>query len=643
MIQDVLAFTIVGLVTGAAYAIAASGLVLTYATSNVFNIAHGAIGMLMAYFYFVVNQEWGWPTWLSLLAIVFVLAPLFGAVIERLMMRRLTDATVTTSLTVTVGLLVMLIGAAQTIFPSRGRSLPPFFPDTRFEIFQVGVRAHEVLTFVIALLVAAGLYYVLKETRIGIGMRAVVDNRTLLALHGAKPQVLGQFSWAIGSSLAALAGVLLVSTVGFDPLSLTFLVINAYAAALVGKLTNLPRTFVGALILGLLISYFTLLQSFLPDWIDSGFLSGVRAALPAIFLLAVMIAMPQEKLRVGGVQGATLVKLPSLQRSIVAGVGLIAFVFLLVQVLSTSNLSRLGTSLAFAMIMLSLVVLSGYGGDVSLGQMTFVGFGALVVARLPFFGSVSPWSIVAAGLVAGLAGALVALPALRLRGLYLGLLTMAFASGADKLVFESNIIGFQLGGQQLVERPAGFTSEGGFTMLVAVAFVAMALFVLQLRRGQYGRFLLATRDSPAACGTLGLDITRTRVTVFAISAAMAGVAGAFFAGMRVAVGSTDFLMFQSLPVLLLAVVGGITSVSGALIGGLLLGMSPALQESLPALGGLINLLIGIAAVSLGRNPNGIAGVLFNTARGGATEATYGDATAAESVESSEEVSVLAAS
>jgi branched-chain amino acid transport system permease protein len=212
---------------------------------------------------------------------------------------------------------------------------------------------------------------------------------------------------------------------------------------------------------------------------------------------------------------------------------------------------------------------------------------------------------------------------LRLRGLYLGLATLAFAAAMEELVFKSAELGFSLGGAIEVTRPTilgiSLASERAFTILMAIAFVAMGLFTLWIRRGRYGRFLLATRDSPAACGTLGLNITGTRVAVFAISAGMAGLAGALFAGMRVSPGSNDFLMFQSLPLLLLAVVGGITSVTGALIGGMALGWLPVLQDQFPAVGGLVSLLVGVAAILLGRYPNGIAGWLFKTAKGGTAE------------------------
>ena len=616
---DFLAFTVVGLVIGSAYAIAASGLVITYATSNVFNMAHGAVGMVMAFLYWELAVSRGLPAPLAIVVVVGIIAPLFGALIERTMMRRMTDAPPVVSLTVTVGLFVGLIGLAQSVWPPTGRRVEEFFPGTGFNIGEVFVSGHDILTFGVALLVAAALYVLLARTRTGIGMRAVVDNRALLALHGARPGLLSMFSWALGSALAALAGILLVPRVELDYTTLTLLVVNAYAAAMVGRLKNLPRTIIGALILGLLESYFQMVTSLpaLSDLSQStvGLLNGLFASLPTVFLFIVMLLLPLEKLRVGTVAGASLVRVPSWTRSFISAIVLLIVVGGLSMALDTTDVAALGQALATACIMLSLVLLTGYGGEVSLGQMAFVGVGALVVAK---FGEANLVTLLLAGGVTAGIGALIAIPALRLRGLYLGLGTLAFAVAMDEMVFKNADIGFATGGSTTVARSSflglSLQSEQAFTIAVALGFIALAFAVLALRRGRFGRLVLASRDSPAACGTLGLNITATRVLLFAIAAGLAGVAGALYAGMYVDVGADKFQMFRSLPLLLLAVVGGITSVTGALIGGVMLGLLPILQERFPSLGGAAYLLVGVAAIGLGRNPNGLAGMLFMLGR-----------------------------
>lgn len=622
VVTNVLTFTVIGLVTGSAYAIAASGLVVTYATSNVFNIAHGAIGMVMAFLYWQLAVDFGLPTFLALLLVVGLAAPLFGFVVERAVIRRFTDAPVAVTLVITVGLMVTLITVAQQVWPPSARRVDRFFGDTSFEVAAIRVSAHDVITFVVAAMVAGGLYLFLNRTRTGISMRAMVDNRELVGLHGARPRLLGSLSWALGAALAALAGILLVPIVLLDYTTLTLLVINAYAAAMVGRMKNLPRTFLGAMALGLLQSYFLLAVNYLPSDFDPlGLMRGIRASLPTIFLFAVMLLLPQERLRVGTVAGTRLPAIPSYRRAMAWGGVLIVGTVLLTQVLSTANVATYGQALALALAILSLVVLTGYGGVVSLAQMTFVGVGALVVVNY-FDGVLSVASVAAAGIGAAVIGALVALPALRLRGLYLALGTLAFAAAMEKLVFDNGQIGFNFGGNAQIERPEvlglSLASEEAFTIAVAVAFVAMALVVLRVRRSRFGRFLLAIRDSQMACGTLGLSITLTRVRVFMISAGLAGVAGAFFGGMRVSVGASDFTMFASLPLLLFAVVGGVTTVTGALIGGLALGMLPVVQEQFPAAGAVAYVGLLAALVGLGSNPNGVvgmAGSFLNRIRG----------------------------
>ena len=620
---DFLTFTVIGIVLGSTYAIAASGLVLTYATSNVFNMAHGAVGMVMTFLYWELYVHQRWPLWLALPVVLLVVAPLFGLVMERFVMRRLTTADVTTSLGVTVGLLVALIGFAEQRWPPAGRSVDQWFVGHSVSFGVVRVTAQQFITMAVALAVALGLYLLLNRTRIGTAMRAVVDNRELLALHGARPNLLSGLAWALGSSLAALAGILLAPTLSFDYTILTFLVVNAYAAAMVGRLKSLPKTFVGAMVLGLLINYGQWAYISLPrDFVDSsqGLLYGIKNSLPTIFLLGVMLLLPQEKLRVGRIAGTKLPRIPSWRMTMLWSAVLLVGTFLLTSNMGDANNSRFGQAMCLPLIMLSLVLLVGYGGDVSLCQLSFVGVGALVAARgfdLPFTGlgfhpQVSVLSLVTAFLLTATVGALVALPALRLRGLYIGLGTLAIAAAMDRTVFETKLVGFGAQGSTLnVGRPDFLSSERSFAMAVVVGFVVMGWVVLSIRRGKYGRILLATRDSQAACATLGFSTTMTRIAVFAMSAGLAGVAGVMFAGMHHTVGTLDFYFFKSLPLLLFATVFGVTSITGVLAGGLVFGLigygSPTWQNV-----AAIVLFIGIRM--LVGNPNGLVGLFFEQSR-----------------------------
>lgn len=603
-----LAFTVLGLVTGAGYAVAASGLVLTYSTSRVFNVGHGAIGMVMAFLYWTLNVEIGLPAWASVLLVVGVAAPLLGALTERIMMRHLADAPVSASLVVTVGLLVMLIGVAQAVWPATARPVEPFFGQNGVEIGTAFVTYHDLLTIAAAIVAAAGLYALLTFSRIGIAMRATVDNRGLLQLYGTRTAALSALSWAIGSALAALAGILLTPVVGLSYFDLTLLVISSYAAAVAGRLKSLPWTFVGALLLGLAQSYAV---GYLPA---SELLSGLRAAIPALFLFAALLLSPQAQLRVGQIKGISGVPVPTARRALVTGAVVIAAAAAVSFAVPANQTDRLALGFIYGIVMLSLVPLTGYGGYVSLTQLTFVGIGAITVARLD---SASPLALLAAAAAAAGVGVLVALPALRLQGLYLALSTLAFGLLMDKLVFQADFA-FGFNGSLSVPRLAlpglDLSSERAYLVLAASAFVAVGLGVLALRRSRYGRILLAMRDSPAGCATLGLNLRWTRVRLFALSAGIAGFAGGLFGGLRQTVAATDFQLFNSLPLLLLAVVLGVTSVTGAGLGGMTLMVLPVVASEFPMLGGLVFLCIGIASLGLGRDPNGVASRLFALGR-----------------------------
>jgi branched-chain amino acid transport system permease protein len=275
--------------------------------------------------------------------------------------------------------------------------------------------------------------------------------------------------------------------------------------------------------------------------------------------------------------------------------------------LGASDLIRVGQGLAFALIMLSLVPLTGYGGQVSLCQMTFAGIGAFAMARLGLHGSIV--GLIVAAALAAAVGALIALPALRLQGLYLALSTMAFAALMDYMFF-TNAHVFGNGGTLPVARlkifGLHFSSERSYFVLLAVAFGGLSMLVMWMRRGQFGRRLAAMRDSQVACATLGMSLARTKLMVFMLSAAMAGVAGALYGGLKGSAGPIDFQMFQSLPILLLAVLGGITTASGALIGGLAFSFLQVLSAHFPSIAGLAYLLTGFGAISIGRNPNGLS-------------------------------------
>ncbi len=625
--QSFLNFTVVGIATAAVYAIAASGLVVTYTTSGIFNFAHGAVGMISAFLYWQVNAPavsggWGWPVWLSVIFVVFIAAPLMGALIERVIMRGLEGATEVVKIVVTVSLLLALVGLSQWIWPGNvTRSYPRFFPafDDKVTIGKVNVPYDRVLIMAAAIVVAVVLRLLLYRSRAGIAMRAVVDDRNLVRLNGGRPNRVSMLSWAIGSSLAALAGILIAPTTNFDAVTLTLLVINCYAAAVVGKLRSLPLTFLGALILGLGESYCAL-------YLDStrtiaGYqLVGVRFALPAIMLFVVMIAQPQARLRAGGVQRVREAwRVPTMNTALLGAAALVVSVYGITELIeSDPQRGPVVNAMYFAIIALSLVPLTGFAGQISLAQMSFVGIGAVVMSQVGKDGA-TPAGVIVALVVCAIVGALVALPALRLTGIYLALGTAAFSVLMSKVVFSQTklvaggtvkVPGLDLG----VFEP---TTNQQQALLLAVVFALLGTFVIWLRRGSYGRRLIAMKDSPVACATLGLDLTRTKIGVFALSASIAGLAGALA---NRSMPTSDYELLSSMSVTMLAVVGGIGAIGGAVIGGFLIGAFQTLIPNLMAANtvgvfrfvqisvpDLMKFTPGFMGISLGRNPSGAIG------------------------------------
>jgi branched-chain amino acid transport system permease protein len=596
---DLLSFTVVGIATGSITALTASGLVVTYTTSGIFNFAHGAIGMLMAFAFWELTVERGWPQWLGLIAILFVVAPLLGTIIEAVLIRPLHGAPTSATLMVTLGLLLGSIGVASVLWdPTEARAIPEFFYGHSVGIFGVNVSFHRLLMIGVAIVVAAFLRLFFFRTRIGVAMRGVVDDPELASLNGADPGLVSAAAWALGSSLAALAGILLAPIVTLDIILLTLLVINGYAAAMVGRLRSLPLTFAGGIALGLAEAYTV--------WkLPRGLLDVVRPSLPTIFLYAVLLILPQARLRGGRIAARRAPRVGTLRESVVGGIALVAGAIVLAVVLSPSDLTTIGQGMVYALIMLSLVLLTGYAGQVSLAQMTFVGLGAFAMGK--YFGGASLWGIVLAALIAGVVGAIAALPALRLQGLYLALSTFAFAQAMNSLFFRNEaVLGY--GGRLAVGRPhvlgLSFEGERAFFVLICLMFAAAGIGVLALRRGRFGRRLVAMKDSPAACATLGMNLTFTKLAVFALSAAIAGVAGALYGGLRTQVGSNDFEVLQSLVALLLVSISGINTVIGAFAGGVTFGLFPKIQQQLPQLSNLTFLLAGLGAIGIGRNPHG---------------------------------------
>ena len=409
--------------------------------------------------------------------------------------------------------------------------------------------------------------------------------------------------------MAAVAGIFLAQEFGnLDRNALTLFIVAAFSAAIIGRLRNLPMTLVGGAVIGFSLSFQTEFLNF-----SQGNLIEVDplrwqqmtnpGVIPGIILFLSLLFLPQARIEGRRAAKAVTARVPSLQRAAVGFTVLFAVMVFLagpavsLGLITGPDVLRVEFGVVIAFVMLSLVPLTGWAGQISFAQVTFAGVGAWAgfefsnsggnAFGLHLYPPGSPLSLVFAAVITVPIGLLMALPALRLQGLYLALASMAFALIAIVVftfpeVYSTTgrkIEAISLFGQQL-DRPftllgIDFPESAGFLIFATFLLCVVGFGVVALRRGRFGRRLVAMRDSPAACATLGVNLLATKLAVFGLSAAIAGLAGAVAAVHFGNVQTTNFDLLQGLDgtglaTLLLLVVGGVAVVSGAVFGSTLL-------------------------------------------------------------------------
>ncbi|HEX9039975.1 MAG TPA: ATP-binding cassette domain-containing protein [Trebonia sp.] len=611
----ILGFLITGVALGSIYGVAAQGLVVTYATSGVFNFAQGAIGMFLAYVYWEFRVDIGLPTIVGILLTVLVAAPLMGVLIERGIMRFLTDSPIVAQLVVTIGLMVGLMGLAASVWnPNTQHVIPTFFGTSGFNIGSTFLPYYRVVTIATGIAVGLLLRFLLYHTRLGITMRAVVDNRDLTVLNGARPASATMTAWALGSSMAALAGIFLAEELStLDPGTLTLFIVDAFAAAIIARLRSLPMAYVGGLIIGLTLSF---QESFL-SW--TGRWTSAPQAIPAALLFIAVLFVKDARIKGRPKPRRTADRIPSTRNAVLGFAVLIVIAAACAATLDRTNLRMVTLIVLTAFVMLSLVPLTGWANQISLAQITLVGCGAFAFVEWGFNGNVLGLLIAAAFTVP--IGMIMAGPAIRLQGIYLALATMAFARLAEFLFFDQphvfgngnrpvpslSVFGLQ------VENPfsflgISFAQGAGFLIFAAILFSVIGLIVILVQSRSFGRRLVALRDSPDAASMLGMSLTLTKLGVFMFSAAIAGLAGGLFAIYYSSVGTTDFQLTGGLPYLLLLVVGGLSTVGGTVVGGLILVQFAWFNQAFPDntfLTWFSNLGPGMMGIGIGQHPEGV--------------------------------------
>jgi branched-subunit amino acid ABC-type transport system permease component len=553
-VTSLLPFLITGIVTGSLYGLAGVGLVLTYRTSGVFNFGHGAIAAGAAYLFFTLHFEHGvsWP--LAAVLTVGVFAVVIGWIMERIT-RRLGDAPEAIVIVTTVGILLGVEGYLFLQFGDVTRSFPDFLPTSGFTLSGVNISWAQTISVIVATTSVIGLYLYLQRSRMGVAMRAVVDDPTLVALSGDNLMRVRRVSWAVGSAFAALSGILLAPTLGLDVNLLTFLVVQAFGAAAIGLFRSLPTTYLGGMAVGLCASLATKFFTRAP-------FSGVPPAVPFLILLAVLLAVPVSKLPRRPTNLRSLVgNAPAPSRSQAAALAAGGLLLLLVvPAFVGTYLPAWTAGLVYIIVFASLGLLVWTSGQISLCHAAFLAVGATTMAHLTTNHGV-PWGValVLAGLVTMPIGALVAVPAIRLPGLYLALATVGFGILMQDVAYPS---GLMFGAELSVSaaRPSlGFvdgTSDTTFYYIVLAVSLSCLVAVALIARSRLGRLLRAMAETPTMLATHGLGVNMTRLIVFCVSAFFAGVAGALLVTQFGATSGVAFGPIQSLTyVAVLAICG----------------------------------------------------------------------------------------
>ena len=619
---SLLNYAIPGLPFGCIYALVAVGLVLTYRSSGVFNLAFGAQAYISAAVFYDTAGTHHWPTWAAFVLSVLVVGPLVGLALDRAIFRYLRTAPATVKLVAAIGLLVGVPALIQALwFGTKSKLRPPALgptPEHFYRWHSYGIDSNQVAVVVATILVVVGLGVLFRSTAFGLRMRAVVESPRLLQLNGVNAGRVATSAWVLSSVLAALAGVLLAPLYArVDATNFTVLMVAAIAAAVFGRLRSLPLTLLGGIVLGVGQEVLT---KYLP--LGNLLVKGFRPSVPFILLFALLLFWPGLRKPdvadpLAGVDppppplAASLrdERLERLNR-VMFPTFVLGFLAVSLFVLPSFWLFLVTQAIIMSVIFLSYTVVMGMAGQISLCQATFAGVGALTTAQLATnHGVPLLMAMVVGAVAAALVGVVVALPALRLGGLYLALATFAFALMADNLVFPQTWAGNGQTGVAVPRPqlgPIDFTANRAFFLLAMAIFGICALVVVFVRRGTTGQRLAAIRGSEVAAETVGIDPRRAKIVAFALSAAIAGLGGALLGSLQGTVSGDSFNYFYSLFWLVLVVTTGVRTVEGAVNAGFALVFVPELLHHLPGRwANLEYVLFGFGAISYAKHPEGV--------------------------------------
>ncbi len=602
--MTVVSFVLLGLGLGGGYALAAQGMVLIYRGSGVVNLAHGALVGFGAFAYYELTTTAG----LSLLlgaAVATAMCGGLGFLIHILVMRPLTMSSGLVRLIATIGIMTVLgqvlllrygtnVVVMKPLLPRRPVRLTPSLSISEDRIWLLGIA--------IATTVILAIVY--SRTRIGLATTALAERESIVAAQGWRPGQLAAFNWIVGCALAGLAGVLLGPAIFITPTGGTLLVVPLLASALLGSLRSFPLTLAGAMAVGigqsLLTRYVTQ-----PGWAD---------AFPFLLVVVILIVRGSNlPVRSHVLERLPRVGIPRIKvRLIVLWTLLAAFA---AQILAGQWADSTSLTFALATVGLSVVIITGYGGQLSLAQLGMAGVGALVAARLVAVTGAPFWiGLLVAIVVSVPVGLILALPALRTRGVNLAIATLALGLAIQEIVLGNTSLTGGLAGTT-VSPPNVFglsldpiSHPQRYAALCIIGFSLCGLLVRNIRLGPGGRRLLAVRSNERAAASMGINVVTTKLYAFVLGSVVASVGGTLLAFRNLNVTFDQFSALASIQLVVFVVIGGIGFASSALqgaligVGGLI---SVAVGDIIP-LGKYVILIGGVGLIiALVQNPNGM--------------------------------------
>lgn len=607
--MDILQFALLGLGVGITYVLIGQGIVLIYRGSGVLNFAQGGVAMVTAEVFFSLRDDWRVPAVFAL-PVALGLAAVIGTVTGLMVMKVLRNASALARLIATLGLLAVLQGAGQVVWEENDRAVGGLFPTTAVRLgSSIVISADRIIIFVLGVLVTAGLWLLYQRTRYGIATSAVAENQHAAELLGWAPAVIGTANWILGSVLAGIAGIILSPIAGLSSTILIMTVIPGLAAALVGQFSSFWFTLLGGLSIGVL-------QSEMAHYVH---VQGWADAVPFLVIVA-LIVVRGRALPIRGDRQDRLVRV---------GSGRVRPTWIAVAVpVGAILISRdngdwtlaLTSAALMGMVCLSLVLITGYAGQISLAQLTIAGIGALSAANASYrWGTSFGLSVLIGALAATLVGVLVGLPALRCRGVNLAVATIGLSLVIEQLVLANTTLtggyaGFQVRGPSLFGLSLdSIAYPGRYALVVWAAFLACALVVANVRRGGTGRRLLALRGNERAAAASGVPVVGVKLCAFALSSLIAGLSGALAVFQFPQLNLSPYTTVASINLIVTTVIGGIGYIGGALVGGL---ASPGavVSQLLSSLnGGLANYLALIGGIAVLKilifSPNGLTDVV----------------------------------